>query len=279
MEHEFSVDGPIQVYVEIGAGLVEVTAEDTGTARVRVDGDVPVHVDLEGDELRVVEPRRTGFGFSHGVQVRLVVPSGSSVVTKTGSADTRVRGPLGWVRLRTGSGNVTLDTVQGETEVRTGSGSVGARELGGSTRVKTGSGSIRIGHLLAEASLKTGSGDIEVERADRPVSLKSGSGNLAVGHAEADVEASAASGNLLLGTVVRGRADLSNASGNIRVRIAPGTPVWSDVSTVTGHVTSELPPVGPPEGDQDYVELHARSVSGNIRLEPVERAPRPHAEA
>jgi hypothetical protein len=42
--------------------------------------------------------------------------------------------------------------------------------------------------------------------------------------------------------------------------------VWTDVQTTTGRVRSALPPLGPPQDGQEYVEVRASSVSGDISL-------------
>jgi hypothetical protein len=51
------------------------------------------------------------------------------------------------------------------------------------------------------------------------------------------------------------------------VGIPSGVPVWTDVSTLTGSVTSNLVGAGEPAEGQPYVELRAKTVSGDVRLE------------
>jgi hypothetical protein len=45
--------------------------------------------------------------------------------------------------------------------------------------------------------------------------------------------------------------------------------VWTDVNTVTGSVASNLESAGKPAEGQDYVELRATTVSGDVRLVQV----------
>lgn len=60
-----------------------------------------------------------------------------------------------------------------------------------------------------------------------------------------------------------------NVSGDVRVGIGSGTPVWTDVSTVTASVANWLTSVGKPPDGQDYVELRASTVSGDVHLSQV----------
>ena len=50
-----------------------------------------------------------------------------------------------------------------------------------------------------------------------------------------------------------------NASGDVRVGIPAGVPVWTDVSSVTGQVHSDLQGAGEPAEGQDYIELRAKT--------------------
>ncbi len=63
-DYHFTTPEPVALYVEIGAGQVDVTATDTGESRVELTGRHAdeVVVELDGRDLRVVAPRRkTGF--------------------------------------------------------------------------------------------------------------------------------------------------------------------------------------------------------------------------
>jgi DUF4097 and DUF4098 domain-containing protein YvlB len=66
--------------------------------------------------------------------------------------------------------------------------------------------------------------------------------------------------------VHRGRLTAKNVSGDVRVGIPAGIPVWTDISSVTGSVRSDLDGAGEPSDGQDYIELRARTVSGDVYL-------------
>ena len=94
-----------------------------------------------------------------------------------------------------------------------------------------------------------------------------GSGDLRVHEAGADVRLTTASGDLVVDTIHRGQLQAKNVSGDIRVGIPAGVPVWTDVTSVNGEVTSTLEGAGRPAEGQDYVELRAKTVSGDVHLE------------
>ena len=67
----------------------------------------------------------------------------------------------------------------------------------------------------------------------------------------------------------KGRYVLKAASGDVRIGVAEGTPVWTDITTISGRVRSDLTPVGPPQEGQDHLEIRATSASGDITLQQI----------
>jgi DUF4097 and DUF4098 domain-containing protein YvlB len=271
MHHEFGADGPQRIHVELESGDVEVESREEPGLVVDVEGDRAEEVRVERTDtgLAVVGPRRAGF-FSHdtGCRVRLRVPVDSDLSTKLGSAGVTARGRLGLVHLTTGSGEIDLDDVR-TAVIRTGSGDVTMGTVQADADVKAGSGDVRARSVGGSARVVTGSGSVEIGDGQGALSLKSGSGDLVVAAASGDASLSTASGDVSVGRVDRGKVQLRNVSGDIRLGIAAGTPVWTEVRTTTGRVHSTLPPVGPPRDDQAYVEVRATSVSGDIHLVPA----------
>jgi hypothetical protein len=272
MQHAFSTPEPPTVYVEIASGAVVVDALDTDQTTVEVTGEdaEDVVVEQRGDRISVVGPRRTGFLRRNGhLRVEIAAPHDSDLVTRLGSADLTGSGRLRHARLDTGSGDIVLDEVGSDAAVKTGSGTVRVGVLGGPAVVKTGSGDIEVDDLRGPARLSTGSGDITVRAAAAPVDAKSGSGSIEVREAMADTTLSTASGDLRVGRFPAGRLSAKNVTGDIRVGIPAGVPVWTDVSSATGAVRSTLASAGQPAEGQSYVELRASSVSGDVLLEQV----------
>jgi DUF4097 and DUF4098 domain-containing protein YvlB len=152
-------------------------------------------------------------------------------------------------RLETGSGDITVDVVRGRLQV------------------KSGSGDVTLDRVHAPVQVATGSGDVVVVSADGPVTVKSGSGDARVRETHRDVSLTTASGDVVVDLAHRGQVSAHNVSGDIRVGVPAGLPVWTDVTTMSGHVRSDLEGAGEPAEGQDFLELRARTVSGDVHLE------------
>ena len=230
-----------------------------------------VVVEQRGDQVVVLGPRRRAgfFGNGDSIGVHVTMPHHSGLTTRLGSADLTVIGRVGNSALKTGSGDLSVENVSGELLVESGSGDIVLGTVEGDVRIKSGSGDIRADRLGASASISTGSGNVEIGSATEGVQVKSGSGDLRVREARDGVSLSTASGDLVVDTLHRGELRASNVSGDIRVGIPGGIPVWTDISTVTGSVRSSLAGAGKPEEGQDFVELRAKTVSGDILLEQL----------
>jgi DUF4097 and DUF4098 domain-containing protein YvlB len=273
MQKSFSTPGPVSLYVEVGAGGITVHTDVVTETVVDLNGKDAdqVMVEQRGDEIVIVARQRGSsfFGRSNDLDVHVSAPFDSRLTTKLGSADVRVMGRLGQSMLRAGSGDIQLEEVAGDLYVETGSGDLGIDEITGELQVKSGSGDVSIDRINGTATISTGSGDVRVGSSVGPLHVKSGSGDLTVDEALHDVGLSTASGDLIVGEVHRGQVAAKNVSGDIRVGIPAGVPVWTDISTMTGSVRSNLAGAGQPEEGQDYIELRAKTVSGDILLEQL----------
>jgi DUF4097 and DUF4098 domain-containing protein YvlB len=272
-EHHFETHRPVSLYVEVGKGSVQVVATDTTESTVEVTGrDADsVRVDHADDQLSVVAPHQRA-GFLSGdsrLDIRVTVPTDSDLAVKTGSADIGVDGTVGTSRLKSGSGQVDVETFSGPAVVETGSGDIRVDEARAELRIKSGSGDINIGHAGGSVVVSTGSGGVEIGTTHGPTVVKTGSGDLKVADAQTDVSLSTGSGDLVIGTANRGRFTAKGASGDVRVGIPAGIPVWTDISTVSGEIRSNLRGAGEPEEGQDTVEVRAKTVSGDIVLAEV----------
>jgi hypothetical protein len=270
-EYDFTTSQPVALYVEIGAGQVDVTATDTDQTRVELSGRHAdeVLVELDGRDLRVIAPKRkTGFFSSDddALFATITVPTGSDLAARTGSADLGVVGEIGSSRVKTGSGDVRLDTLGGPASVETGSGDVEVEESRSELRVKCGSGDVRINAVGAGAAVSTGSGDVQIGATTGPAVVKTGSGDVRVVEAGSDVSLVTGSGDLQIDTARRGKLSAKGASGSIHVGIPAGVPVWTDISTVSGRIHSNVQGSGEPSGDGDHLELRATTVSGDVVL-------------
>ena len=274
MERTFSTPEPIELYVELGAGTIRTRAEDTSETRVEVHGPraEDFTVSQDGRRVSVVAPRdRIGgilsVGRSHDVVV--TVPTGSDLSTRAGSADTTASGQWGTVQLRTGSGDVELDDATAAGLVESGSGNVRGHRIGGDLRIKSGSGDVDLGEVHGEIGISTGSGDIVIGRAHTRASVKSGSGDTEIALADGDVVLGTASGTLTVRRASTGVITAHNVSGDVHSGVPAGTPVWTEISSVTGRVVSRIESVGAPAEGQPFLEVRATTVSGDVVLQPA----------
>lgn len=269
-DYQFETPEPVALYAEIGSGQVDVTATDTAESRVEITGRHADEVDvtLAGRDLRIIAPkRRTGFfGNDDSLFVTVTVPTGSDLVARTGSADLGVVGALSSAHVKTGSGDVRLDVLAGSATVQTGSGDVEIEEARGDTQVKCGSGDVAVRRGGSALAVSTGSGDVEVGSNQGPAVIKTGSGDVRVVDAVTDLTMTTGSGDLQIDTARAGRFVAKGASGSVHVGIPAGTPVWTDISTVSGRIHSNVESAGEPADGADHVELRATTVSGDVIL-------------
>ena len=128
--YEFETHEPVDLYVELGKGEVEVTASDTTATTVEVEGrdSERVEVRQDGRQISVIGPKgNRGGGFFGGEQaytVTINLPVHSNAVLKTGSADVALDGTFGHGQVKSGSGDCRLDTFDGPLIVETGSGDI-----------------------------------------------------------------------------------------------------------------------------------------------------------
>lgn len=270
MERTFETPRPIELYVESGSGSITVTAADVAQTDVTVIGERAEEfvVEQRDDRIQVVAPKG-GLGFltgNHRSQITVVMPAESSLTVKTGSADTVVHGPLTGLWVNTGSGDVSAQLVDGSSELQSGSGDVRIIELRGSGRIKSGSGDVGVSRC-ADLTVSTGSGDVRIESVGGQLVVKTGSGDVQVGETADDLSLSTGSGDLTVDLARKGRYVVKGASGDVRIGVAAGTPVWTDIATISGRVRSDLTPVGAPAEGQDHLEIRATTASGDITLQ------------
>ncbi|MCW2833808.1 MAG: hypothetical protein JWN68_1761 [Nocardioides sp.] len=270
MERSFETPQPIELYVECHSGRVTITAADVTRTEVTVTGKHAEEVVIEQreDRIQVVAPR-SGMGFIVGAgqraEISVVMPAHSALTVKAGSADTEVLGAVGGLWVNSGSGYLSVELVDGTSELQSGSGEIRVVELRGDARIKSGSGDVSI-RRCAGLTVSTGSGDVRIESVAGRLAVKTGSGDVQVGQAADDLALSTGSGDLDVGEAHKGHYVLKAASGDVRIGIPAGTPVWTDITTMSGRVQSDLTPVGPPTDGQDHLEIRATTASGDITL-------------
>ena len=274
VRHQHDTPTPIHLLVEFGKGHLRVLATDTAETEILIGGRhaEDVQVTRTGDEISVAAPRQREW-LSLGdtsLDFIITVPAGSTLISKTGSADTVVSGPIGPTRLRSGSGDISVEHADGPLLIDTGSGTVAVDQASQEVLIKSGSGDVVVGQIASEpASVSTGSGDVRVTESHGPVAVKTGSGDLTVGEAHSDVTLSSGSGDLEIRCAHAGQVNMNTGSGDSRIGVPTGMPVWTDISTRSGRINSELSGAGEPEADQPFVTIRVVAASGNVTLTEV----------
>ena len=123
--------------------------------------------------------------------------------------------------------------------------------------LQSGSGDLSIEAYTVSLSATTGSGDVTIASADQPCQVKAGSGDVLVHGSAADLDVGTGSGDVTLASVAGGRVRVRAGSGDLRVAVQDGIPVWTQVSAL-GDVTNRLTPRGTPQDGQGHVELRAQ---------------------
>lgn len=256
-----------------------------------------VETRAEGRELAVVIPSLipldgAGFGFSFQLggftigagnsvrcRVDVLVPEGADLVLKVGGGDIVVEGRSGELHARTGGGEIRFDDA-GDVVIHTGGGDIrgvrasqGNLDTGGGDisveslgegRVHSGGGDVHVG-AIASGSIKTGGGDIHVGRTEGTVTVTTGGGDVRLDSCLGATEVATGAGDVSA-HVEAGRWHARSGAGDIIVTVPPGVPVWQDLSSPFGDVTSRLGGRGAPAEGEEHIEITARTGTGDISL-------------
>jgi hypothetical protein len=261
--HNVPLDGPINLEVRIGHGSVTVETEDAPSeatvtfAAGKQAGDLldQTTVEMRGRTLVVNSPRQGGifdlpvFGrrAGRGLDVRIVVPTGTAVKISTFTAPIWIPGTIGAADLSFGAAEAAVRHIDGDLRLRFGTGSAKAVEVTGSVQVRSGSGNATFGEIGGGLVSGCGSGDLDVRIVHGSVRSRCGSGTARLGEVHGDV-------------------DLASGSGGLEIGLPAGVTARLDVHTGSGQVRSELPIEGEPKSAKNAITLRARTGSGDVRL-------------
>jgi DUF4097 and DUF4098 domain-containing protein YvlB len=289
IRQQYETPGEVFVRVSNKAGPVEVHAHDSATTEVEVtakgeSGAEAVantkieHVETDAGHRVLVEvPARSGLlrpWVKKGTTVRVAVrlPEGASVQIETAAGEVSAEGRLGRAIVQTASGDVSIETTDGDLRVRTASGDIAVTAVSGEADIQTASGDVRGGTIEGGGAIKTASGDVRVEAVGGGLTVQTASGDVCTGDLAAGCLVKTASGDLRVGCLSGGRAELETVTGDIDVAVSRGALVAVDAVTVSGSLSSEIDldaeaPDLSGEDDVARLELHARTVSGDLRIE------------
>jgi hypothetical protein len=264
LDKTFPITGAISLQVRIAHGSVTIEPDDNLTeARVHIDGDkhsaellAQTTVELRGSTLVVSAPRQGGifdlpvFGgwrAGRGLDVQVVVPSGTTVKIATFTAPIRILGRVGDADLAFGSAEAAVREVDGDLRLRYGSGNAKAVHVTGSVQLRSGSGDAQFGEVGGDLTAGCGSGNLQVRIAHGAVRSRCGSGNARLGEVHGDV-------------------DLVSGSGGLEIGLPQGVTAQLDVHSGSGQVRSDLPIEDAPKSGSEVIRLRARTGSGDVRV-------------
>ena len=214
-----------------------------------------------------------------GLTLDVHLPEGAELDLKVRGGDITVVGRSGNLRARTGGGDVRFGDAE-QVTVHTGGGDIRAsRATHGA--LDTGGGDISIGSL-GEGRLTSGGGDVSVEALGSGA-IRTGGGDIRVGRTEGDVTVATGAGDVhldgCLGTtdvntgagdvrvhVTSGRLNVRSGLGDITVTVPEDVPVWQDLSSPLGDVSSRLGARGEPSEGQAHIVVAARTGTGDVTL-------------
>jgi hypothetical protein len=283
-QQDFTCEGPIDIWVELDSGRLDITLEEGAASEVTVQirpdptSQPPWTVGIGGlltwlseqtgatplGELTAEAVRRTVIDFTGQ---RLTVRAPREYPMRTVPLIIQVNAPsTSSITARSGFADVTVTGVAASLDAATGSGQVRAQSCTGATAVRTGSGDVRLGTVLGQLQVRTGSGQIDVisiEGAEGSGTVQTGSGDVRLGAVKHDLSARTGSGDLTVVDACAGGLELTTGSGQLRVGIHSGVYAELDVSSGSGYARSDLPVGGPPAEGDVALRVRARTGSGN----------------
>jgi Putative adhesin len=276
----FATPEPISVVIELGAGAISLIAGDRAETTVTVlpsdpssEADVRTaertKVDFTGGVLTVKGPHnRLDFSSKiRSIDLRIELPTGSSVESTTAVGDHQCSGALGECRLRSSAGDIRVEQT-GPLTVHTSAGRVTAGRIAGPAEITTGSGVVRVAAVDGSLRVKNSNGLTEIGDVTGEVTANSANGDIVLGRVSGSrVAAKTANGAVRIESVGNGEVDLRTAMGDLEIGVVAGLPTWLDVHTKFGRVRNELDGTGSaPAPGQPSVQIRANTAFGDITV-------------
>jgi DUF4097 and DUF4098 domain-containing protein YvlB len=272
----FDTPGPVAVTVTLAMGDVRVIASDrtdtvvdirpaSGSAKSQKMAEQTTVDHVDGRvTIRTPKGLALMLGRPGGVDVDILVPSGSRLEGDTGMGDLVVEGRLGACRFKSGMGALRLGDT-GPLDVSTGFGEVSVVAVDGDADVVTGSGELRLGRVTGSATVKNSNGGVHVDEVGRGSRLTTSNGDISVGRVSGGVTAKTARGSIRVREAKNGDVVLQTALGEVEIGIPEGTAAWLDLQT-QGIVHNSLTEAGGPADTDEQVKIRARTSFGDISI-------------
>jgi Toastrack DUF4097 len=268
----FTTPAPITATVQVAGAQVRVTASDRTDTAVLVEpidetsrSDVKVasrtKVDFADGQLSV---KTTVSGDKNGsVAITIDLPNRSDLVVYLAHSDIHADGSLGVCELHMAKGRAQLDRI-GALHANVAAGEVAVGHIAGRADIDGSVVAVRIGEVEGALTLSSSGGQTWIGHASADLDLGSANGGFDIDRADGSVTARTANGAIRIGRLTRGRAELSNSSGNIEVGISEGTAARVDADSTRGVVRNSLPAQENPGTPGNRVTVHAGTRHGDI---------------
>lgn len=244
---QFSVGERPSLDLRVPVGVIEVRTGDAGIIQLTVESAAAADFEITqtGDRVSLRHPSRWSMR-GRSCRVVATVPSGTDVNVEAASAEVRLAGRLGAVRVRTASGDAEVEGAA-RLEVTTASGDVACDSVDGDATISTISGDCTVKRVGGRLDVTLTSGDLRVERCAGDLLVGSTSGSARIGHCDGS------------------EISVRSISGDVRVGLPSGIRVEADIATVSGRAS--LPEPAAAGADRRPVRLRLKTVSGDIRVE------------
>lgn len=278
----FSTPDPIDIVLDLGAAKVDIVASDRADTIVTVEPTTPskpadvtaaeqLRVEHAGGHLRIASARRWGvLGVAIGpgpesVDLRIEVPSGSSLRGTIAVGPIRTLGRLGEVELSGSVGDLVIEH-GGRMRLKGSTGGIAVGTADGPVALTSSVGAIRVDDLAAGGTIKNSTGSVHVGRLAGELHANTGMGAITVEELEGSLVAKTAHGRVRVLDAIRGSVRVEGGYGEVEVAVHPGTAAWLDVASQRGAVRNRLTGSGAPAAGEDTVEIRARTSWGDISI-------------
>jgi DUF4097 and DUF4098 domain-containing protein YvlB len=233
----YPVSGHAKVRIETDDGAVRVSTGDIKQVEIRVvysgyklDKDLRVNTQQNGDTVEVTAKTGSGWGFHWGVnhtslRVEVHMPKDADLYARTGDGAVEADSIDGNVDINTGDGSITVQGAKGNIHFHTGDGHIEARGLDGSVDASSGDGHINVEGRFDSLRIRTGDGSVTARagagsKMGSAWDIHTGDGSVDLvipGDLQANIDASTHDGHISLGlpVTVEGTFSSSKISGKL----------------------------------------------------------------